>query len=72
MLQEMVGWQVAFSMHQAVPEPQAHSPTHIPDLVVQGQEEHYGADGLMALGTQVEAFQSHLVDLCQLIHGFII
>jgi hypothetical protein len=59
----MVGWQVAFSMHQAVPEPQAHSPAQIPDLVVQGQEEHHGVDGLMALGTQVEALQSHLVDL---------
>jgi hypothetical protein len=63
MLQEMVGWQVAFSMHQSVLEPQAHSPAHIPDLVAQGQEEHHGIDGLTALGTQVEALQSHLVDL---------
>jgi hypothetical protein len=47
-----------------------HPPVHVPDLVVQGQERHWGVDGLTALGAQAHDLQPRLVDLLrQLIHG---
>jgi hypothetical protein len=34
-----------------------HPPVHVPDLVVQGQERHWGVDGLTALGAQAHDLQ---------------
>lgn len=49
-----------------------YPPIHVPDLVVQGQERHWGVNGLTTLGTEPYDFQPSLVDLLsQLIHSYV-
>lgn len=70
-IEHMVGVN-ASSRVQPVPSPklETHSPVHVPDLVVQGQEGHWGVNGLAALGTEAYHFQPCLVDLlCELVDG---
>lgn len=46
-----------------------YKPVHVANLVMQCQEGHRRVDGLSALGTETDHFESSLVNFfCQLVH----